>query len=141
MKPGNFTAKASEVENAPLWAHLLSWFLAGHSRASPKPRQGIAPSFFCRNWNKGKRKRMASGTSEKLAQEGLRGNRDRLAVDACVLHARQVGSRGPRDRRPLRRSVRMYDNSMHRNRPAFQKRIVLSWRRERYCFTNRWREL
>ena len=45
------------MENAPLWAHLLSWFLAGHSRASPKPRQGIAPSFFCREYDKGKRKK------------------------------------------------------------------------------------
>ena len=44
------------MENAPLWAHLLSWFLAGHSRASPKPRQGIVPSFFCREYDKGKRK-------------------------------------------------------------------------------------
>ena len=53
----NFTARAGEVENAPLWAHLLSWFLAGHSRASPKPRQGIVPSFFCREYDKGKRKK------------------------------------------------------------------------------------
>ena len=32
----------------------------------------------------GQRERMAIGTSEKLAQEGLRGNRDRLAVGKRV---------------------------------------------------------
>ena len=119
-------------------------FFRGFSQGIPGPHRsrgrGLRPLSFAAIGTRAKG-RTVTGRLEKLAQEGLRGNRDRLAVDACVLHARQVGSRGPRDRRPLRRSVRMYDNSMHRNRPAFQKRIVLSWRRERYCFTNRWREL
>ena len=74
--------------------------------------------------------RMAKGTSEKLAQEGLRGNRDRLAVEACVPHARPVGSRVPRDhtggspraRRPPCRPLRIRDNSNRRNGSAFQKR-------------------
>ena len=88
------------MENAPIRAHLLPWLLTGHSRASPELRQGIAPSFFCRNRNKGKRKRMAAGTSEKLAQEGLRGNRDRLAVGLRVPRARMVG-RSHRDRRTV----------------------------------------
>ena len=64
----------------------------------------------------GQEERMAQGTSEKLAQEGLRGNRDRLAVGLRVPRARPVG-RSPRDRRP----VRIHDNSNRRNGPAFQK--------------------
>ena len=95
---------------------------------------------------------MAIGASEKLAQEGLRGNRDRFAVEACVPHARPVGARVPRarmvgrsprnrrlvervprDRRPPRRPVRIHDNSNHRNGPAFQKR----WRGLRPSFLSR----
>ena len=60
---------------------------------------------------------MSKGTSEKLAQEGLRGNRDRLAVGLRIPRARMVG-RSPRDRRP----VRMYDNSNRHVSPAFQNR-------------------
>ena len=71
--------------------------------------------FLLPQLEQGQEERMAKGTSEKLAQEGLRGNRDRLAVGACVPRARMVG-RSPRDRRPLR----MHDNSNHRIGPAFQ---------------------
>ena len=41
----------------PVWAHLPSVVLIGHPTASPELRHGIAPSFFCRNRNKGKKRK------------------------------------------------------------------------------------
>ena len=91
--------------------------------------------FLLPQLEQGQEERMAKGTSEKLAQEGLRGNRDLFAAGACVPHARMGVRSHPcqgirsadslrgniRDRRPPRRPVRMYDNSNRRNGPLFQK--------------------
>ena len=57
--------------------------------------------FLLPQLEQGQEERMAKGTSEKLAQEGLRGNRDLFAAGSRVPHARMVG-RSPRDRRHVR---------------------------------------
>ena len=44
------------ARNAPIQGASSSVVLTGHPTASPEPRQGIAPSFFCRKRNTGKRK-------------------------------------------------------------------------------------
>ena len=109
---------------------FFPWFLLGILQPHLDCGRGLRPLPFAAIGTRARGKMVAIGTSEKLAQEGLRRNRDRLAVGLRVPRARMVGrsprdrctvgSRVPRDRRPPRRPVRMYDNSMHRNRPAFQ---------------------
>ena len=112
--------RADDVENAPMGVFS--------SVASHRAFQGLTRTaardcalFLLPQLEQGHKERMAIGTSEKLAQEGLRRNRDRLGVGSRVPHARQVGSRVPRDRRPPRRLVRIHDNSNRRNGSAFQK--------------------
>ena len=57
LKPGKFKmCEPVEVKNAPLWAHLPPWVTQGFSRASDETRTGIAPSFFARETDEGKRK-------------------------------------------------------------------------------------
>ena len=57
VKPGKFYCKGRRGGECAHGAHLLPWFLTGHSRASPETRQGIAPSFFCRATTRGKRRK------------------------------------------------------------------------------------
>lgn len=80
----NFLCTSRQRGNPPLGA-FSSASRTGLSRASLETRERIAPSFFARETGKGRRKeRMAIGASEKLAQEGLCGNLDRLAVGKRV---------------------------------------------------------
>ena len=62
-------------------------FFRGFSQGIPGPHQncgrGLRPLSFAATGTRAE-ERMAIGTSEKLAQEGLRGNRDRLAVGKRV---------------------------------------------------------
>ena len=59
-----------EVKNAPLWAHLPPWVTQGFSRASDETRTGIAPSFFARETDEGKK-----GKAED--EQKMVGHRDR----------------------------------------------------------------
>ena len=62
-------------------------FFRGFSQGIPGPHRnrgrGLRPLSFAVNMTRAE-ERMVIGTSEKLAQEGLRGNRDRLAVGKSV---------------------------------------------------------
>ena len=69
--------RADEVENAPVWAHLLFVVLTGPPTASPELRQGIAPSFFCRATTRGKGRKNAM--SDMGQNEGVE---DASACDA-----------------------------------------------------------
>ena len=75
--------RACDVENAPNGRI----FFRGFSLGFPGPHQncgkGLRPLSFAAIGTRAE-ERMAIETSEKLAQEGLRGNRDWLAVGKCV---------------------------------------------------------
>ena len=63
---------------------FFPWFLLGILQPHLDCGKGLRPLSFAAIETRAKGKMVAIGTSEKLAQEGLRGNRDRLAVGECV---------------------------------------------------------
>ena len=71
-------------EGIRLWARFLRRLVQGFPGPLLKRGREQRPLSLPAKQTRAKEKRMTIGASEKLAQEGLRGNRDRLAVGKHV---------------------------------------------------------